>query len=362
MTVKRHKKRIVLFLIILVVFAFAFLFKPTAKYTCAEEYSDNRYNNSYLSDGNLARIGDKLYFNYASDNSLFKNGLYEIGENSSRRIYWDGLSFEPGNNLYKMQVYNETLLATDYISENNISQIVSDDGLLSQFDGDIYYFDLTSESIKKLRSLDNYDSDNYRYYYVIDDNIFAFTDDKIYAVDDNSNVTAVFDKLSDAVNKTAYEKLCYISDDKILYINHNSILIEYDIKLQQEVFARDLSDLNIKLEDFRDVFTCDNKIVVTAYNDSVFQAYTVDLNIELLYEKKLQPYYYINSYGNKLLISSISGGLDTVNINTGKIENLVKANVCDTYIVDDVWIYYVDSKGALLRTDYSGNTEEKIFE
>lgn len=50
-------------------------------------------NNSYMNTCsnvmcNLARVGDKLYYNAAND--FFKYGTYEITSDYTKRIYWKG--------------------------------------------------------------------------------------------------------------------------------------------------------------------------------------------------------------------------------------------------------------------------------
>lgn len=337
-----------------------FCFIPSGKYICNEKYSDNNYNNAYLSEGNLVRIDDKLYYNYDPNDSVFRYGLYEISQDGNKRIYWDGPSFEPGNNLFKMQVHNDYLLASDYDAEIT-SQSVSSNGLLSQFNGNIYFLDLQNNAIEKLYSLKNDEIKKFKYFYIIDGSIYIFTDKSIYISEDGVNITKVFDKLNDVVNKTAYEKLCYISNEKLLYINDDLFLIEYDMKSQKEVSSINLSEISTDIDAFRDVFVCDNKIIVSTYENSSFEAYAIDSDIKQIYKKTHEPYYYINSYNDKILVSSPSGGLDVLDVRKTDIENLVPSGVCDTYIIDDEWVYYVNSKGALCRINNKSNESEKVF-
>lgn len=80
---------------------------------------DNCYNN-YISEfdsindtGDLVRIGDKLYYNYYGSYASY--GLYEISSNGTQRILWDGYgpwAFLTGHGikLYPIQAYNGKLL------------------------------------------------------------------------------------------------------------------------------------------------------------------------------------------------------------------------------------------------------------
>ena len=89
---------------------------------------DNDYNN-FISEydlvndtGDLVRIGDKLYCNYWGSYASY--GLYEITSDGAKRIHWDGngpWSFLIGHwyKLYPIQAYNGKLLMNTIIDRNS---------------------------------------------------------------------------------------------------------------------------------------------------------------------------------------------------------------------------------------------------
>lgn len=333
---------------------------PKGRYLQNEEYIDNVYNNSYLSQGNLARIDDKLYFNYYGNDSIFMYGLYEISGKTSNRIHWGGPSFDPGSNLCELQVRGSDLLFSGYMDEIK-PLAVSGSKLLPQIDGNIFSMNLQSNKINKLYSIKIDGNSFYGYYHIINNKIYIFTDDKIYISDDGVTVAEIFDGLSNVINKSAYEKLCYIKSDILLYVDNNNYLIKYDLKNQRQISVVNLSELNAEPDAYGEVFDCNGKTIITTYKNDCVSVYIVDAETELLYKKQSVDSYYINSYDDKVFISSKSIGLDVIDCNTGKLNSLIKSDVRDTYIVGDSWIYYVDTNGDLNRVPQSGGKFETIF-
>ena len=90
---------IVVFLIILSVFALWMLIKPKAHFDISIKPCEN--NNTYhntLANGtsSLVQIDDKLYYNYRNGDGL-RYGTYEITESMTRRVYWEGPALSPRN-------------------------------------------------------------------------------------------------------------------------------------------------------------------------------------------------------------------------------------------------------------------------
>lgn len=345
-------------LVLVIVLSLLNLF-PKGKYYQDTNCIDNRYNNCYLSEGNIVDIEDKLYFNYNGKDSIFMYGLYKMDDSSSKRIYWNGPSFEPGNNLYKLQTINDCLLFSNYTNNNTYS--VSGNEIIPQFSGDIINLDLQTNDLNKLYSISINGNPCYGYYYIINNKFYIFTNDKIYISEDGLTVAEIFSGLSNVVNKTAYEKLCYISDNTLLYISNDNYLVEYDLLKKEQKCAINLSEISNDANNYGELFACDEKAVITFYNDEYVSVYAVDDEINLIYKKESNDYYYINSYNNKILVSSKSIGLDKIDIRTGNTKTLVKTNVCDTYIFDDKWIYYVDANGNLNRVTQTGEISEIVF-
>lgn len=102
---KKQKMRVVCTVAIIGVIAAAIcawvIYKYNWTYSLSESHVqitgdpiDNDYNN-YIADGDLVhdpgslvRIGDKLYYNYFGTYPTY--GLYEISSDGARRIYWEG--------------------------------------------------------------------------------------------------------------------------------------------------------------------------------------------------------------------------------------------------------------------------------
>lgn len=345
-------------LLVLVIVILILNLFPNGRYYQDTNCIDNGYNNYYLSEGNLVDIEDKLYFNYNGRDSIFMYGLYEIGNSSSKRIYWNGPSFEPGNNLYKLQTINDCLLFSNYTDDNTYS--VSGNEIIPQFSGDIIKLDLQTNDLNALHSISINGSPCYGYYYIIDNKIYIFTNDKIYISEDGIAVVEIFSELADVVNKTAYEKLCYISDNTLFYISNNNYLVEYDLSKKKQKHAVSLSKISNTPNNYGELFTCGEEPIITFYNGDYVNVYTVDDEANLIYKKESNDYY-INSCNNKIFISSESIGLDMLDINTCNTKTLVKANVCDTYIFDDKWVYYVDTDGYLNRINQTEGVPEIVF-
>lgn len=50
-----------------------------------------------------------------------------------------------------------------------------------------------------------------------------------------------------------------------------------------------------------------------------------------------------------------------IDIKACNTKTLVKTNVCDTYIFDDKWVYYVDTNGYLNRINHTEGISEIVF-
>lgn len=346
-------------LLVSVIFISLFNLFPKGKYHQGANCIDNGYNNYYLSEGNIVNIENKLYFNYNGKDSIFMYGLYEISDNSSKRIFWNGPSFEPGNNLYKLQKINDCLLFSNYTDDNTYS--ISGNEITPQFSGDIINLDLQTNDLNKLHSISINGNPCCGYYYIIDNKIYIFTDDKIYISEDGLTVVEIFSGLADVVNKTAYEKLCYISDNSLFYISNDNYLIEYDLLKKKQRHAVSLSGISNNPNNYGELFTCDEKVIITFYKGDYVSVYTVDNEADLIYIKESNDYYYINSCNNKIFVSSKSIGLDMIDIKACNTKTLVKTNVCDTYIFDDKWVYYVDTNGYLNRINHIEGISEIVF-
>ncbi len=335
-------------------------FFPEGKYIQSGNQIDNGYNNSYLSEGAVVEIDNKLYFNYDANDSIFRYGLYEISENSCKRIYWQGSDFEAGNSLYMLQKIDDNLLFSNYGGYGSYS--ASKNEVFPQFVGDIMNFNPETKGINELYSIDINGAPCVGNYYIIDNKFYIFTNEKIYVSDDGVNVEEIFDGLENVVRKTAYEKLCYISDSILIYVNDSNYLVKYDLLKKKQISAVSLSEISSDSDSYRGIFVCGEDTILTTKQDGCACVYSVDDKVDLIYKKEIaQDYYYINSCDDKIFISSRFTGLDMLDINTGNVDTLVEEDACDTYILDDKWVYFTDGECKLHRVTLDGKTFEKVF-
>lgn len=245
---------------------------------------------------------------------------------------------------------------------HDTSYQVSQNEIIPQFDENIYSFDLQRHQVNKLYSLKTEDKACEGYYYIIDNKIYIFTNDRIYVSCDGVSVKEIFSGLSDVVNKTAFEKLCYISDNTLIFVNKDNNLVKYDLLKNKQISMLSLSAIGGDTENYGEVFISGGKSVITTYDGDTVSVYDVGKKPKLIYSKQSADYYSINSFDNKVFISSKSIGLYMIDIKTGNSKTLVNTNVNDTYIFDDKWVYYVDERSLLKRVTLDGDICETVFQ
>ncbi len=354
-----------IFAAILIIFFLINSFFPNGHFESEKTIFDNNYNNSHISDGNLAFDGQKLYLNYNGEDSIFFYGTYKTDDNSSKRIFWYGPSWSSGNSLYSMQVFKNNILLKGYTVENmSVETGIGSAG----FGGKIYRFNKDTDSIELFSKLDGSDKNKYLRYETTHDKIYVFSQNSIYESYDGKKVKKIFDNVSDIVITGATNESCYyLSNNSICYISKDGYIKEYSFKTQNVVFSKKLKEAGIDFnkEDgfLYTIAKCKDKIILIDSLNYETIVYNVTDNFKIIFEKDISYYgiTYYNANDNFLFLSSEKYGIAKIDVKTGSVNRLLNKGVKDTYIFDDKWIYYFNKVGILNRITQNGKTTEKVF-
>ncbi len=345
--------------IIIAVIAIGFAIRcnvvPTGKFTVDEQISDNSYNNANLSSGELVMLNDKLYYNFFGGDSEYQYGTYEIDSSGSRRVQWNGPSIN-NPHLNSFEPYKGNLL----MDEITVT-------------GSIHRFNPDTGSQEGFINLKDAEQNKYRTFVIIDGRMYIFSDEKIFVSDDAVITKLVFDNLEDIAERD--EKLLYIKDNYITYVSKDEHIKKYNFKTKKYVLNKkltlDYGDAESLLDYINNVFIVEDKIMLNCGDEEKQIIYNITDNCKVVYSCDYKssgrnPNDYVNVYKNKIYLLNTDNGLDVVDVDTGKVCNVVKSGVEEVYIFGDKWIYYnadylAYSGGTLYRTTMDGRTTEKIF-
>ena len=181
---------IFVFIIGFIVFKFSGSTKPIK---VDGKYTDNIYNNLVLSDGNLVRIGNRLYYNYNETNDIFRYGLHEISDAGDKTLFKPPVSdFALSDILAGMQSYDNNLL----VGIPNYCPLSDENSTLKW--NCIYSFNLDTGNPYVSKLLSDFSDEEILNYYVIQGKIYFATKTKVYLYS-NDNYEKLMD-VSDAVN------------------------------------------------------------------------------------------------------------------------------------------------------------------
>lgn len=361
---KRYKVLICISAIVVLSLLVVFLLitsKFNKKFYNEESTVDNNYNNSVLSNGDVVMLNNNLYFNYNGYDSIFFFGLYQINQNGSSRVYWSGPSFSPGNDLCNLKCFNSTLL--DGVIDD-VYLIKNENTLSSEIKNNIYSFDVSDNSFKLFSTIKSNSTVNG--YEVVKNKFYFFTDTDICISDDGINIKSVFNNVKDIKKiNIMSEESCYINENSIFYISQDGCLKNYDTYLQKYIWSKSLNSLSVSLDDVYKVFANDEYVFIVTSNGDSLEIYktpcdSLNVAFEKFYSKKIETPN-INSYGNKIFISSDATGLDVIDTSDNSSRNILNSGVRDTYVFDEKYLYYIDMSGALNRIRLSDEKTEKIF-
>lgn len=323
---------------------------------------NNSYQNTYSNiDSRLIRCDNKLYYNYL--NEFFKYGTYEISENVTKRIYWEGPSLSP-HTLNLDCVYQNKLV------ENKIEGTT------------IKYYDFENYKYKPLLSVKSKKRFIPKDYFIVDDVIYYLDSDNSFYIQKQNDIEFLFSYKSlqlDEWDHFAFEgsKICFVGRK---YIN-DDVFKEYICRF--DVKKNKLTDKILRYEgnfcyegqlkgDANKRFSCDitkgNAIYgMTFYNDkrNIYSFNFITLKSKILFSCDGECF--LNKYNDRVFLCVADGkkrGIYLLNKKTNLFEKIYefKENACGFYIVDSKYLYFIGANNSTLyRVTQDGKTEEKIF-
>ena len=308
---------------------------------------DNDYNN-LLAGGNLVRIGDKLYFNYHKNNYVY--GLVEISSEGSQRICWDGPKWF-GSNIYNHPIsrHNGALLMMPEFQVQFYSQssgaffayeplsALSERNLLFQaYNSFVIY--LNEEGTSSLCISNTGDVE-----VLVEENVVAF-----YAVENE----IYYYQAKDTATPGAFWKYNTVDNTDVSVYGLEDISSVYHLMIEEDYL----------------VFDGSQQVPAAG---SIYSVYKIDLRhpdpgVEIVYAEDpdySEVNYEIrcwNVYDDKVYIAS-PRGLKAFDLFTNEEMWHCDISAEECYIVDDLWVYVVDTDGRLWRVPQSGGTIENVF-
>lgn len=323
---------------------------------------DNSYNNAIANKmhkhwSNLARIDNKLYYNY-SNNDVFKYGTYEISNNFTKRIYWEGISISP------------FFLNLNVIGDEKI--------LLNKGDGKVDYYDIQKSEYTPFIKLENdaiiknktylcvFYINGKQYWYSGDDPMGVITKYKIYTCDNNKlNLyfsTDEIDKCSFAAPNFDgnYIYLAAINDDSN---SNENYFYKYDVKNDTVV---DRVEIDNNYDNYNIINN--DKAYSIIYSD-IDKEHVVVTDINTKKQKAIFDTCgsaIVNGYGDLICMGVYSdldkNGLYVIDNKTDEVKQIYRdQEVFGVYIVDNKWIYFTNADDKLYRITPDGKTLEKVF-
>ena len=361
MLMKPKSKRTIRIVVTSVVFAFFFagivgvwfyVRLPNGRAEITGATIDNDYNN-LLSGGNLVRIGDRIYFNYVRNEASY--GLMEISESGSKRIYWEGKKSGPHRLSHRIRQHN--------------------DQLVMAFNDKIQYYSAEANSFKDYEPLNAVPNVTI-FYQMIGQNLLyrQATDPKDLEVVLDGNLK-LYSRNKQEIIAGPNIGAFYTVGNEIYYYNTESY-VSGEFRKYNLIDQTDVSVC--KLDGYYNMFYFiieDNYLIFSASNQntagSPHSVYKVNLNsspkrIETVCigNPKVSDYcadiHSFNVYNGTIYISSHSG-LTTYDVKTNENNRLCSKYTEECYIVDDVWVYFVDQESKLWRVAQDGSGLEKVF-
>lgn len=350
------KSKQIFFLSLLLVFVMLFgsgcdllkngVFKPDENY--CDEYVCSEF------DPIVYVFKNNLYYDYSSNSlpGLKKEGIVELNEHGSRFVL-DKYNNNLGTGFGKFVKFKDSLMTI------NTSRPIDDEDGLPRADKRIMKFN-TEKCEFELFSTINADifiNDFYSY----GDTLYLISDDKIYATTDGVEVEPVFDNMKD-VDEDCYS-LAYNSDKSVsfVYQSKDNRIVEYNLTGKRTVFDKKYSKKLLSSDYLRDVVRLGDSVYYFDYSDS-FKIYNVEDSFKMIAEIRIGSVF--TSWcgcENTLYIGDYDAGIISVNLNSGKNEQLIDISIDDIYMLGDKWVYYVDNDKNLHRILSDGSKEELVY-
>lgn len=321
---------------------------------------DNNYNN-YLMGGNLCRINEKIYCNA---HYLDGNGIFEISENSAKKIY----KYDQGGTTY---------IRAMYCKDDNIYKFHQ-----KRLAFELHKFDFNKNQYALYKELPHLEdrtvcmSGDGLIFYDHNGNIKIQKEDEIEVLLKNDEPPFIpFEGFYFYENKIVYYAIRhdFISDDN--HINYITFYV-YDLLTKQTVTSP-----AIKIDS--------NYVYFLVYKDNIYfhdfnavngggrqvngALYSLNINgnenekillsgEDLVFNKNVSASYMskLNVYNDKLYVSINS--LYEIDLKTDSFKILYdKDYVSEIYITDDKWIYFHCNYRSLSRITQDGETIENII-
>ena len=362
---------IFVFIIGFIVFKFSGSTKPIK---VDGKYTDNIYNNLVLSDGNLVRIGNRLYYNYNETNDIFRYGLHEISDAGDKTLFKPPVSdFALSDILAGMQSYDNNLL----VGIPNYCPLSDENSTLKW--NCIYSFNLDTGNPYVSKLLSDFSDEEILNYYVIQGKIYFATKTKVYLYS-NDNYEKLMD-VSDAVNIN-YQPYSregdnfngiYFNRENIYYIsssNNYFTVLETGSRKTKELF--DMSILLQKcgisnVNQLDPLFAVVNGFAIfsiSSFSDDLNSHYfKINLSNNEIEEIncKLTDFTVMNIYKDNLVLGSESDGLFIVDLKSNQYQQICNYKVKSVYVVDEKYVYFSDIHNKLYRADISKSYIDKIY-
>lgn len=331
-------------------------------------------NNSYMNTCsnvicNLARVGDKLYYNAAND--FFKYGTYEITSDYTKRIYWKGpaitsdcldLDCVSDDNIYSSNIQNNVIeyydlnqnQYKDYLRISNVNKeypeklFFKNDKLYycySKFTEDTDYFysiynlyKLSQNSLQLVLSVDNLDFDYISEPRFYNEYIYFVAGKKLSNKKEDASANLFLCKYNPNNGKIVY-KIPYAPSSDFVKITC-------------------LSAVNDKIYG----------MIVNQSDNGYETVYCADLKngtINTLFKSNAGMV--INSYKDKVFLSVENGkdkGIYSIDTSTDKTTKIFNDDIelNGLYIVDSKYLYFTDNAYFnLYRITQDGKNLEKVF-
>lgn len=320
-------------------------------------------NKSY---GELAKVGDKLYYNYEPNSNFFdlmNYGLYEISSSGTKRMYWDGIKITDGSNLFEVDSAGDNLI-------RKFSDLPYDETSYGQ----IYKYNTSSKDFEVINKLSESTPAKMEACKYVDGKYFYYLQNSLYV--QNGDKLEKIVELEPTVegDELPIYRFYIHSDDEVYYVKLNGdkcVICSYSISGKKET---EVTNIDLPYQEVTELYIDDNKAVIgltsndsdVSERNSMYVVNIADSESEpqellskktsygrtLVYGGKL---YYVKYDSNENLICSID-------LSNAQEENtLYKGDIANIHIVDGQGVYFTDSNKALYRIGLDGEKLETVF-
>lgn len=332
---------IIVCLILCLFFAINFLI-PYRRVEVTGNEVNNDYNN-LLIGGSLARLGNHLYYSYNVTEN--KSGIIRIGQEGSKRIYWEGPYFlRPYRYAYDLRKYNNWILL-------GTEKIKCLDEKSGEFNSSL------PDNIREDMSL-NFQIFNGSLVY--ENDYVGYLDLTVWQDEVLSKITLENNHLSGTP---------YITETNVYYWEYDRENSEYFFH-SMDVFSREDSILYSTTQFFSiSSFLVEGHYLIFEGTEKLYRreyVCRIDLNNPLESEEVLHSHsssgtiFRMNAYGGIVYIVT-DEGIKTIDLKSKEVRLLCDKFAWECYILDDTWVYFVEDNGTLWRITQDGQNLEKVY-